>query len=514
MNNMRLSVETVLILFLLRISNASGEMLEDITLMSPKAMAMANAVTADPPLIDAIHFNPAGLIRIKNSATELKVATVYPISHLRTGSQAVDPQVVDLYESATGTSYPTDPLANKSSETSDTVAVLPGKRIEELSFPLLLLGGIAIRDESRPMVFGSAVYTPMITGYRRSNEDLGRYDARESATTRITYFSPTIAFPVINDFSIGLGINFSYQGFDLSSDLRAPQASIAILGGYTNAIPNIPKLPAPYEDQADFSVIMESFSSVGFNAGLLWSPNQWFNFGLSYRSPTRSRLKGEYTFNYLPVMTNLFQSLGPILGLKGESVQSGKADMEFVTPQHLAIGTSIKVTPSFKLNCDVKRSFYSDWDKFVINFDQSIDYLVFASFLDEDASSHSLTLERNYQDATSYSIAFEYQWNNNLDLRAGYQMRNSSIPNESLSLSVPISDANYYGLGFEYRFSKDSKVQMGLSYMTSKYTIGYNQSNNANSGDPLNIIYNPYTYLPLEVKTTVTSLSISYYRSI
>src|SRR4051812_40772409 len=33
--------------------------------VSPVAMSMGNAVTADPPGLDSIHFNPAGLARIK-----------------------------------------------------------------------------------------------------------------------------------------------------------------------------------------------------------------------------------------------------------------------------------------------------------------------------------------------------------------------------------------------------------------------------------------------------------------
>ena len=38
---------------------------ENLTIGNAKALALGHAVTADPPGIDAIHFNPAGLAKIK-----------------------------------------------------------------------------------------------------------------------------------------------------------------------------------------------------------------------------------------------------------------------------------------------------------------------------------------------------------------------------------------------------------------------------------------------------------------
>ncbi|TAK94126.1 MAG: hypothetical protein EPO09_10510, partial [Aquabacterium sp.] len=37
---------------------------------SPKAMSMGNAVTADPPGVDSIHFNPAGLSRLEGNVKQ------------------------------------------------------------------------------------------------------------------------------------------------------------------------------------------------------------------------------------------------------------------------------------------------------------------------------------------------------------------------------------------------------------------------------------------------------------
>src|SRR3990167_5596490 len=55
-------------------TRVSAELIEDLTVVSPKALALANAVTADPPGIDFIHFNAAGLIDITHSIPEVKLA--------------------------------------------------------------------------------------------------------------------------------------------------------------------------------------------------------------------------------------------------------------------------------------------------------------------------------------------------------------------------------------------------------------------------------------------------------
>ena len=43
------------------VSPCRAALVENLTMGNAKALALGNAVTADPPGVDAIHFNPAGL---------------------------------------------------------------------------------------------------------------------------------------------------------------------------------------------------------------------------------------------------------------------------------------------------------------------------------------------------------------------------------------------------------------------------------------------------------------------
>lgn len=45
-------------------ATASAQLMQNLTIGNAKAIALGNAVTADPPGVDSIHFNPAGLVQI------------------------------------------------------------------------------------------------------------------------------------------------------------------------------------------------------------------------------------------------------------------------------------------------------------------------------------------------------------------------------------------------------------------------------------------------------------------
>src|SRR5690606_36495113 len=46
---------------------------ENLTMGNAKALSLGNAVTADPPGLDSIHYNPAGLARLDGRQYNLKV---------------------------------------------------------------------------------------------------------------------------------------------------------------------------------------------------------------------------------------------------------------------------------------------------------------------------------------------------------------------------------------------------------------------------------------------------------
>src|SRR5690554_3878255 len=55
---------------------AQGQLAQNLTI-HPKALALGNAVTADPPGVMAIHYNPAGLTKLRDRQLEVNLLSVY-----------------------------------------------------------------------------------------------------------------------------------------------------------------------------------------------------------------------------------------------------------------------------------------------------------------------------------------------------------------------------------------------------------------------------------------------------
>ena len=66
----------LLITGLLTVVGARAALVENLTIGNPIALSLGNAVTADPPGVDSIYYNPAGLTSIRGREGLLKVAAV------------------------------------------------------------------------------------------------------------------------------------------------------------------------------------------------------------------------------------------------------------------------------------------------------------------------------------------------------------------------------------------------------------------------------------------------------
>lgn len=518
---------------------AQAQLLTNISIGNPKGLALANAVTADPPGIDSIHFNPAGLSRItgRQANTKLLVAHVelesrfgqpilpdaagkeiyydvraecqaqYPLDEFSTPEQEAY-----AYDQCWGV----DPVAGATTSTGDPIVMVPFLGVNKspiLAFPS---GGMAFQFQDTNIVFGSAVYVPEGIGLTREENGAGSYQGQEVALSRITYFSPTVGLRITDTLSAGVGINFSYQGMYVVTNFRAPTLTLGYLRDLNELEIGLPPIDfGPYDTVGLLTLEMEDYLSVGVNFGLLWEPSPWLTLGFVYRSETKSDLKGEFsmenTDEFLhtaeglrddPLVTGLMVALGGA-PLKAQKVERGDVEMEYTVPQHLAFGASIQVVPNFKLNVDLKWTDYSTWDSLYFEFDRNVDFLSLGTAISKvagyDLSTPStMEISRKYEDTWSWAVGVEYQLNNNWVLRAGYEPRTSAIPDDRTDLIFPIGDADLYSVGFGWQFNKITRVEGAFAYLYSETSTPACKSQNANSCIEGNVVYNPYFSTPFE----------------
>lgn len=536
-------------------SHAQAQLLNNITMGNPKALALGNAVTADPPGIDSIHFNPAGLAKIKGRQRQVKLL----VAHMELESKFGYPTMPDdptkatqyAFNSECQENFPDtpeghqecwgiDPVGNSTSSSGDPVLMLPFAGLVELPLLAVPTGGIAFEDASNGWTFGTAVYTPEGVGYSRDANDVnnqldpgdpGSYQGINVGVTRLTYFSPTVAIPISDTLSIGAGITFSYQGLGIETNFRAPLMTTKFIEGINAYLdedgPIGPlHLLQPYDTVGRLEMEMDDYLSVGFNFGILWEPKEWLAFGFSYRSESTSELSGDFKMSNTEAFLGTTQGLSE-LGLdqilfivggapfEAQAVESGEVELEYITPQSLSFGTSVKVLPNLKINVDLRWIEYSVWDTLEFKFDRNVDFLTLASVVNyvsgvgNYADPNEMRIRREYEDSWSAAFGVEYAMNDNMVLRFGYEPRSSSIPDDKTDLLFPITDADLYSVGFGWQFSKTTRVEGAFGYLYSESNTPSGKSSNANSELEGDVVYNPYFATDFSSETTAYLFALS-----
>ncbi|KAF1052738.1 MAG: putative outer membrane protein [Stenotrophomonas maltophilia] len=499
-------------------SQVLAQLANDLTIGNPKAMAMGNAVTADSTGIDAVHYNPAALTKLKGRQTTVKL--VSGVMDIRAGFKAP----ANYGDSTFGVTD--DPVANSSSRTTTPTMYLPGLGgMTDVPMLVAPLAGLSINPPGSKFTFATDVYTPQALGYSRdSDNDPGRYDGRRVSLQRLTYFSPSVGYQMNDSLSLGLSVGFSHQAMALDTDFRNPGLLTGLLQTLhdTTCVPGAQEIVelvfnvcggriGPYDTLANLKLDMQQTLSPSFNLGVLWEPTDWFAWGATYQSESRMKLKGKYRVDYTNdwqgfwsgLQNSVFGAfLSPLFPYGNADEEHGVATLKMVNPDNFSTGIKLRPFDNWQFNFDLKWSGYSDWNKLTIEFDKELDLLRIAkNFAPNNATAHSLILDRGYQDTWSYAMGVQYDVNERLQLRAGYEFRPSAIPKSKADALVPIGDANLYGLGLGYRWDKDTTIDVGFNYFVSKQTIKSGESCNLTCTGIDNLVYNPYG--GMDVNTTV-----------
>lgn len=524
---------------------AQAQLAQNIFIGNPRALALGNAVTADPPGTDAIHFNPAGLALLEGRQYELKGILVdFSLEAQFTPGDKLQ-YAFDTY----GDLGLADPMvANRTSEVSGAVVMLPFMGMTEIPVLAAPLGNFTLHNDNRDITFGTGMFAPIMLGIQRDEDDPGIYASREVGITRLTYFAPSVGLRLSDTLSVGAGVHFSYFGIGLNMDMRLPNM---VLGGFDtlqqancaavdNLVENIlcgdgdgDGIPDgrlnPFASVANIDTELESYVSSTYTLGLLWQVWPWLSLGATYMSGSRDRLEGDVHIQYSDDVRGFVNSLAQnpdigflvrAVGVPGQiSRDVTGASVEVEYPQHLALGASIKVTPDFKTNIDVKWTDTAVWDIWEIKFEEPVEFLgvlgAIVEGLDRGTTgghigSDGLFLPRGYESVWSWALGIEYQYNDRLVLRSGYEPRGSSVPLDKADLILPIGETFLYSVGFGYHWSKDTVIDGALGYVTSEQDVPADGSTNSTSTAVDNFIYNPYAgyHMQTELSVVVGELSI------
>lgn len=519
-------------------SPVQAQLSHNLSIGNPVALAMGNSATASIRGPDAIHYNPAALALVENKYEQFKLQTAF-FSYEGTVSGSAPGRTFDPLSNA---DYLDDPIlqGEKSRDVSvDSPSVyLPFFGHTRLPFLVAPGYGFALRGGNQDQfVFANSAFAVQIFGYERDMDSIGAFNGQRFGITRLAYFNPSIGLELTENLYLGGSIGFSWQGLGVTTRTRSVLNTVGELSALANNLQSELGVDLglglnPYNDVGVLEVEAEDPLSVAYTLGLLWQPYNWLSVGLAYQSEGKSRMTGDFKLSYTDNFNDLMLGLQPadnVLAvldggvISGATEQSGDVEIDFTQPQWASMGVSVLVTPDWRLNVDVKWVDYSVLKELVFEFDQDLDYLVLGSVVNnlsdiyfggaiggDYADPDVMRLQRRYESVVDVSLGVEYRYNDNLLLRAGYEPRSSSIPENRQDLLIPIGDADLYTVGFGYRMGQDSQVDVGFGYLVSEIHIDPGESRNANSALEGDVIYNPYRGLQIDHKLEAYVFSLTY----
>jgi long-subunit fatty acid transport protein len=498
---------------------------------SATAMSLGNAVTADPPGIESIHFNPAGLARLKG---EQHTFTMFGAS-IRTNATLHAADDFDIG------GFRQDPLDGASTGPVRQTLYIPGVGLPHWRLPAAVVPGLGLsyNKPDSPFTFGTMSYVTQAISIDRSQDptDPARFDGRLIQLQRLVYASPAVGYKLTDTLSVGVSVPIAHSAFAFNTDMRLPNKLIGIIGktqeGWCPDGGNLldtlgPGLCGggpegrlnPFKKAASINLDITAPVDPTINLGVLWEPADWFALGVVYQKGSKAVHTGRYEIRSEPMVRDFVQGLysslqGPIiaatLGLPQSipEVQTGNVTATIPFPTHWQIGVKLKPVDYLQLNVDANYTDWGSWDALTFKFDQSIKLLEMARMFGIPDSTQ-LTIPRGYRSVWHFGFGLQTRVSEKLTLRFGYEPRKSSIPADRIDLIAPLPDVKVYSAGFNYKLDQDSDISVGASYMKGDFHVPARSDCNLNCDNFFNLIYNPYAGMDVSGGIRVRYLGISY----
>ncbi|MDP2226006.1 MAG: outer membrane protein transport protein, partial [Moraxellaceae bacterium] len=221
---------------LLLSATASAQLATNIS-VDLRALSLGNAVTADPPGISAVHYNPAGLAKLDGRRIDYQ----FLMANFSIEAQFSAPPGFNVF------GFSDDPVVcsdapkdgfdkcrnfKTSKSTVEGVSLYVPIMDEVVDLPPGPLAApmfaVSIKPPGSKFTFANAMYAPMVAGFYRADGDPGNFLGERVALERITLLSPSVGYQVTDELSVGLSIGLSYQAMALETDFRSPNELLGI----------------------------------------------------------------------------------------------------------------------------------------------------------------------------------------------------------------------------------------------------------------------------------------------
>ena len=284
-----------------------------------------------------------------------------------------------------------------------------------------------VKAIDQDMKFGLGVNSPFGLAIKYDDDWVGRYHGVVS-DLKIINFNPSIAYRVDDQLSIGGGLNIMVADVTLSSAIDFA----AILG------------QTPGSGDGFVELTGDNFNSpnIGFNLGLQYQISEETTLGVAYRSEVDIGVEGKADFT-VPASAAL-------LVAGGRFVDTGLT-ADITLPASLSVSVAHQLD-KVTLLADITWTGWSSFDELLVKYDNP------------DQPDSSTT--EDWDDVMRYSVGVDYQYSDEIILRAGIALDESPVPSaERRTPRLPGSDRTWFSFGASYSVSNEMSVDVGFSHL-------------------------------------------------
>jgi long-chain fatty acid transport protein len=221
-------------------------------------------------------------------------------------------------------------------------------------------------------------------------------------------------------FTLNVNPNVAYKFNDMLT------VAVGLQGEYINV-----ELESETPGGAQFFGGEADDIAFGFTAGLLLEPMDGTEIGVGFRSSISHKLKGD-------------GFLTPI-GFDGD------ISAKLKTPEIVTFGIKQDITEDVRLMAGVE---WANWSRF-----KTLD------IKRDDTGAIIGSTPQDWDDSWFFSIGGEYDWTDELTVRAGFAYEDSGVPDATRTPRVPDNDRYWLSVGATYKFNNWLTAHLSYSHI-------------------------------------------------
>jgi long-chain fatty acid transport protein len=396
-----------------------------------KATSMGGAMTAGSDDPFSIYYNPAAMTRIKRPTFAI-------------GVTLIDPKLtIDEYNVEQTSAFPINDLN--------------GEGIDDAADLLKVPHFAYVHPVNDKLALGVAFYIPYGLDLKWDDNPVknpAAYNTFHSYYLR-EVITPSVAYKVTDKLSFGAGIAIGkskagnerrrYVPDFMTNSTYMTAAFTAQYTAQTGAAPSAAlanmmgsQLASAYAElqDAEYKMEFEDNFNYSFNFGVLYEFNDKLSFGATFRTMSETDMKGD-------------TEVTPSLQYWSNEEVEGNVSID--TPNQLSLGVEYKVTPKWRVNFDMTRTWWSRVKSYTVEFEEN--FMETPNISDGAEEEH---FERRWKDTWQYRFGTEYKLNETVDLRFGYYYDPTVVPDHTFDVLWPDSDKHVFSTGVGLNFERTS----------------------------------------------------------